>query len=68
MAIKNDKIIRLKNVIKDTTISFFAECFSSGTRQKSSLPSKTLGKELFCRVFFSTLGKDNLKSYFKALN
>jgi hypothetical protein len=41
------------------------------TRQRNSLPSVlflTLGKELLCRVFFSTLGKDNLKITFKAVN
>jgi hypothetical protein len=40
------------------------------TRQRNSLPSVlflTLGKEFFCRVFFSTLGKDNLKITFEAV-
>jgi hypothetical protein len=41
----------------------FAEYFIFDTRQRASLSSIfwTLGKELLCRVFFSTLGKDNLK-------
>jgi hypothetical protein len=37
-------------------------CFIFDTRQRASLPSVkyiTLGKELLCRLLFSTLGKDN---------
>jgi hypothetical protein len=51
---------------KRSANKLFAECFIFDTRQRVSLPSVllTLGKELLCRVLFSTLGKDNLKITF----
>jgi hypothetical protein len=51
---------------KHSAKKLFAECFIFDTRQRVYLPSVflTLGKELLCRVFFSTLGKDNLKITF----
>jgi hypothetical protein len=41
------------------------------TRQRFSWPSVLFlkfGKVFFCRVFFSTPGKDNLNSYFEIVN
>jgi hypothetical protein len=56
-----------------SSTKYFAECFFSDTRQKSSLPSdtqKTLGKrkhsvkKLFVECFFDTRQKTSLPSVF----
>jgi hypothetical protein len=56
-----------------SSTKYFVECFFSGTRQKSSLPSdtqKTLGKrkhsakKLFAECFFDTRQKVSLPSVF----
>jgi hypothetical protein len=47
---------------KHSAKKLFAEFFY--TRQTNT----TLGKELFAECFFPTLGKDNLKITFKAVN
>jgi hypothetical protein len=51
---------------KHSAKKLFAEDCIFDNRQRVSLPSMflTLGKELLCRVLFSTLSKDNLKITF----
>jgi hypothetical protein len=52
---------------KHSEKKLFAECYIFDTRQIAFLLSVkyiTLGKELICRVLFSTLDKDNLKYTF----